>query len=107
MADPNLYNRYFHNGNFYTKRGRIFDFQNGNSRWPWLADECGEARAKPCMFHYAKACVLDCTCRLLRFKEDYYYYYYYYQLAVESPPKRHFTLSVCFFIYGIHRDEVT
>ena len=22
-------------GNFYTKRGRIFDFQNGNSRWPW------------------------------------------------------------------------
>jgi len=23
-------------GNFYTKRGGgIFDFQNGNSRWPW------------------------------------------------------------------------
>jgi len=21
-------------GNFYTKRGGIFDFQNGNSRWP-------------------------------------------------------------------------
>jgi len=35
-----------------------------------LADECGEARAKPCMFHYAKACVLDCTCRLLRFVND-------------------------------------
>ena len=25
-------------GNFYTKRGGgIFDFQNGNSRWPWSA----------------------------------------------------------------------
>ena len=23
-------------GNFYTKRGGIFDFQNGNSRWPWV-----------------------------------------------------------------------
>jgi len=23
-------------GNFYTKRGGIFDFQNGNSRWPCL-----------------------------------------------------------------------
>jgi len=23
-------------GNFYTKRGGIFDFQNGNSRWPWF-----------------------------------------------------------------------
>jgi len=23
-------------GNFYSKRVGIFDFQNGNSRWPWL-----------------------------------------------------------------------
>jgi len=24
-------------GNFNTKRGGIFDFQHGNSRWPWFA----------------------------------------------------------------------
>jgi len=37
------YRRYFHNGNFYTiKAGAgIFDFQNGNSRWP-----CHEVRHK-------------------------------------------------------------
>jgi len=23
-------------GNFYTKQGGFFYFQNGNSRWPWL-----------------------------------------------------------------------
>jgi len=30
-------------GNFYTKRGGILDFQNGNSRWPCVDDTVDKA----------------------------------------------------------------